>query len=216
MRHEVQWVFIDNSYNARKNEVIEQCISGIMKGSVPCYGRDGLKTKYGRECEFHPAELRDPYEGTAKGGRWKLLMVTHNPNLLKNTLFLLSTGRDWHAWRIPEDVKQDYIAQMQSERCTDGAWMKVKSANHIWDCETMQLLAAKLLGFWTENPVMAIEGSVEQIPAATLPVTESVKPPKPSEPAPERCKGCGSRGMYQKNNVWMCPVCDKDLEEMLT
>jgi hypothetical protein len=208
LRHGCERVFIDNSYNARKNEVIEQCISGIMKGAVPCYGRDGLKDKYGREREFH-VERRDPYEGTAKGGRWKIPAVTHNPNLLKNTLFLLSTGRDWHVWRIPEDVKHDYIAQMQSERCTDGQWVKVKAANHIWDCETMSLLSAKLLGLWTELPGMAGLEQAEQIPTAS---PEAIKLPKPSEPPPERCKGCGSRGMYQKNNVWMCPVCDGEME----
>jgi ribosomal protein S14 len=94
-------------------------------------------------------------------------------------------------------------------------WEKVRRDNHCWDCEVMQLLAVKLIGLWTENPVMGGLEQAEQIPAA-IALPEAVQPSKPSEipVGDRRCPGCGSRGMYQKNNVWMCPVCDKDMEDM--
>ena len=175
-RHECSWILIDNSYNERKDEVIEQCVHGFLAGgirSVICYGRDGLKEKYGSEVDYHPAEVRDPYEGTARARQGGVWTITHNPNRLKGSLFKLVTGRDWHIWRIPEDVKADYMLQMQSERCRDGLWEKVKRDNHCWDCEVLQFLAARNLGLWFELPVMA--GTATMQDAAPLAIKPEVK-----------------------------------------
>jgi len=66
-------------------------------------------------------------------------------------------------WEVPDDIDDDYLAQMESEhRIKDGGkwiWRQIGSRpNHLWDCEAMQVVAVvmlKLVGreFSTTDPV---------------------------------------------------------------
>ncbi len=53
----------------------------------------------------------------------------------------------------PHDCGQDYMDQMESEARVMGnngkpEWRRIgKRANHLWDCEVMQLIAAAAFGF---------------------------------------------------------------------
>jgi phage terminase large subunit GpA-like protein len=53
-------------------------------------------------------------------------------------------------WEIPDDIDEDYLAQMESEQRVKerNAWMWRqigKRDNHYWDCESMQAAAATML-----------------------------------------------------------------------
>ena len=53
-------------------------------------------------------------------------------------------------WEVPDDIDDDYLAQMESEiRIKDNAkwrWKQVGDRpNHYWDCEAMQIVAATML-----------------------------------------------------------------------
>ena len=53
-------------------------------------------------------------------------------------------------WEVPDNVSEDYLAQMESEhRVKDkGKWIWLQighRANHLWDCECMQVAAATML-----------------------------------------------------------------------
>lgn len=142
-KHSAARIFIDLGYEERRNEVLEQCIFGYIKGAIPTFGRDSLKGQ-------PKIEKRDPFEGTGKGGKAKLAMITFNPNQVKYILSNLTDANDTHQWIIPSDIDAEYIRQMTSEECIDGQWIKKNKDNHLWDCEVMQLMAGMILGIFRQ------------------------------------------------------------------
>lgn len=53
-------------------------------------------------------------------------------------------------WEVPENVPEDYLAQMESEqrikKNTKWVWEQIGSRpNHLWDCESMSVAAAVML-----------------------------------------------------------------------
>jgi hypothetical protein len=53
-------------------------------------------------------------------------------------------------WEIPADTDEDYLRQMESEKRTKKndkwIWLQIGDrANHLWDCEAMQVTAAVML-----------------------------------------------------------------------
>jgi hypothetical protein len=105
-----------------------------------------------------------------------VVRVHHFSNLaLKDQLSRIrKTGKHM----CPHDCGQDYMDQMESEARVMGnngkpEWRRIgKRANHLWDCEVMQLIASAAFGFLgapkpveethTEN---SEEGSSEEVPA---------------------------------------------------
>ena len=70
--------------------------------------------------------------------------------LAKDTLSALMRG-EGSGWQIPTDHSKEYLKQMQNEQKVEvspGKWRyKVKKhwvGNHLWDCETMQIVAASI------------------------------------------------------------------------
>ena len=70
--------------------------------------------------------------------------------LAKDTLSALMRG-EGNGWQIPTDHSKEYLKQMQNEQKVEvspGKWRyKVKKhwvGNHLWDCETMQIVAASI------------------------------------------------------------------------
>ncbi len=72
---------------------------------------------------------------------------------IKDTLARLRRNQnpdDGPVWEVPDDIDEDYLAQMESERRIKkgGKWMweRIGSrANHLFDCESMQIAAATML-----------------------------------------------------------------------
>ena len=70
--------------------------------------------------------------------------------LAKDTLSALMRG-EGSGWQIPTDHSKEYLKQMQNEQKVEvspGKWRyKVKKhwvGNHLWDCETMAIVAASI------------------------------------------------------------------------
>lgn len=163
-------IFIDNSYTDRRVEVFEQCLGGVMQGAVPTFGRAKL-------ADLFEAKARDPFEGSAKQGRYKMPMLTLNPDQCKNYLSRLINGQDGHSWVVFEDICSMYRNQMTSEKRIDSCWVKT-GANHLWDCEYMSFGAANVLGYFTQIPM-----NFEMPVAAESKKVEEPKPNKKPEPA---------------------------------
>jgi hypothetical protein len=163
-KHNCLHVFIDLGYTERRNEVLEQCLFGELKGAFPMFGRDSLK-------EAFKVDKRDPFEGTAKQGRNKHPIVTFNPDQLKHILSKLTDGTDNHQWLLPSDIDSNYIKQVTSEECIDGAWVAKRKDNHLWDCEVMNLCAAMITGLFRQVAVELDSPSVpvtpQQVPVST-------------------------------------------------
>jgi len=135
-RHNTAYCFIDLGYTDRRNEVLEQCLYGDIKGAVPMFGRNALKETH------HVNKNYDPFEGTAKQGKKKMHMVTFNPDAIKTMLSRLMDGSDPHQWLLPSDVPSEYLRQVTAEECIDGSWVARHKDNHALDGEAMNLVAA--------------------------------------------------------------------------
>jgi phage terminase large subunit GpA-like protein len=73
---------------------------------------------------------------------------------VKDILSLLRSGQGV-SWEVPQDISENYLKQIDSEVKKDFVntqdksvkyrWVKIKKDNHIWDCETMNLLMAIMI-----------------------------------------------------------------------
>jgi hypothetical protein len=148
---------IDNSYEGRRDEVFEQCVSGVMRGAIPCFGRDTLNMPI-------DIKLRDPFEGSRKQGRQKIHMVTFNPDQIKHVLIRLVTGQHPRLWRVYDKIDGDFVRQMMSEPCINGHFVAQHKRNHIWDCEVLQLVASKIFGLFSDAVIMPVSDEVKEKP----------------------------------------------------
>lgn len=190
---------IDNSYQERRDEVIEAVTHGLIKGMILSYGRDNLRDVKGMPRDYDVNLNRDPYEGTARQGAYRCHSVTFHPDRMKNNLYSLVMGTDQggHAWRIPQDVRPEYIAQMTSEQSIDGHWTKINKNNHLWDCEVLQLLCAKIFGMYSDYKQAEISKPAPITEPATMGNAQSSEaqskstPPKPTAlPGATWCPYC--------------------------
>lgn len=150
-KYNARKMFIDNSYPDRMDEIKQQVTEGVMRGAVMCYGRDNIKTNSFRSMEpFSISQNIDPFEGTSKQGRFRVATVTHHPNTIKTMLWQLVSGLAHKQWHIPDNIDPMYCRHMKSEQCIDGAWEAVHRDNHWFDCEVLQLVAAKIFGLYKD------------------------------------------------------------------
>jgi len=181
--HGVKKTFIDQSYKERRNEVFEQCISGIMRNAVPTFGRDTLHMP-------HEVKERDPFEGTTKQGRHKISMVTFNPDQIKHILYNEIQNNGGHAWMICENIDPVYVDHMRAEKCQDGHWESQHKRNHLWDCEVMQLVGAMVLGVHRQIDMTDIKPVHKPEPTMQI---EPVVVAKANVPTGNpKCPRCGS------------------------
>ena len=86
---------------------------------------------------------------------------------IKDTLARLRRNQDpsqGATWEVPDDVPEDYLAQMESEQRIKEknvwVWKQIGSRpNHYWDCESMQAAAATMLKIVGRE---AIEATLEE------------------------------------------------------
>ena len=165
-KHRAAKVVCDNSYTERQREVLEQAARGIMRGMIPCFGRE---TK-----ELYKVSLRDIYEGTAQQGLVpQIHTITWNTNQTKDILFRLICGTDAHKWRVYKDIDELYKRHMTAEQSKNGAWEPIHKDNHWFDCEAMALMISIVLGIYTF------------IPSAGLTLQEPPKEEKKQEVKPK-------------------------------
>jgi hypothetical protein len=88
---------------------------------------------------------------TAEGAAYLVFFSNYN---IKNVLHTLRTGGGV-AWQVPNDIDRDWIEQIDTEILKDivskdgnveKRWVRTKRDNHAWDCESMQVAAAMMVG----------------------------------------------------------------------
>lgn len=154
-------IFIDNSYEDRADEVFEQCTAGVLRGSVPMYGRANLK-------ELIRIRNEDPYEKTARAGR-AIPMITFNPNRIKNVLWQLMGGTHERMWLLPSGDISDLLLHYSGEVCIDREWKELRKDIHWKDCAVMSLVAAMCMGYFRTVDTLAAAEDVAGAVAASTP-----------------------------------------------
>ena len=164
-----------------------------------CYGRDNIRDKHGNPQDYVVYPDKDPYEGTARQGLYRVHSVTHLPDRMKTQLFALTNAAGFHEWRIPSDMPPHYAMHMTAEQCIDGHWERIRKTNHLWDCEVLQLVGVKLFGMWRETETLEPKEPEAGKTPAPIPAPE----PEPAGPH-EKCGLCGKPMKFDGQRYWMC------------
>ena len=155
VQHEVKphLLFIDSAYNTQK--VYAACKRfgwTCMRGSKLRDFAHKMKGDENVRRAYSPRVYVDPAVGTKSQGRVRPVSLFHwsNPTV-KDVLCNLRDGKG-ASWTVLPDAGQEYELQMFSERRKERhdkagqvvyEWHRVgKRANHLWDCEGMQVAAA--------------------------------------------------------------------------
>lgn len=143
-------IFIDNSYEARMDEVYEQCIRGVMRGAIPVFGRDNVN-------DTIKITKRDPFDGLtrpdwARNIDTKITMVTFHKQRIRSALWQMITGQSKQTWNLPEGDLADLFRQYRAEfyNGDTGMWEKRWNDNHWLDCEDISFVGAKCMGYYTD------------------------------------------------------------------
>lgn len=129
-------VGVDCGYATRAGEVYEYALKAK---AIPLRGSDSL--------DMPVKELIiDPWEGKRGQGTSRILTYVYSADVFKSLLMDMMRGESRQRWALPEGVPMEYILQAGSEEKVDGVWRtkRGRSANHLADCETMNLVMAYL------------------------------------------------------------------------
>jgi len=144
-------VFVDRGY--RPDTVALECRKSVTADDPNPWNcllgeeANGYATKIGKRRVIKPFSSIQRAR-THTGVYYKYVKFS---NLLaKDTLSALMRG-EGNGWQIGVDHSKEYLKQMQNEvkrEVSPGKWRYVVSkphvGNHLWDCETMQIIAASI------------------------------------------------------------------------
>jgi phage terminase large subunit GpA-like protein len=144
-------VFVDRGY--RPDTVALECRKSVTADDPNPWNcllgeeANGYATKIGKRRVIKPFSSIQRAR-THTGVYYKYVKFS---NLLaKDTLSALMRG-EGNGWQIGVDHSKEYLKQMQNEvkrEASPGKWRYVVSkphvGNHLWDCETMQIIAASI------------------------------------------------------------------------
>ena len=109
--------------------------------ALPLRGSNSLSFQLVRENQINP------FEGKRGGsGQERILTYTFNSDVFKSLLLDMQRGATSHKWGIPKGIPMEYVLQAGAEEKVDGVWRckRGRSQNHLFDCETMQIVLAYL------------------------------------------------------------------------
>jgi hypothetical protein len=159
---------IDNSYAGRRIEVFDWCLRLKL---IPCFGRDTLQMPYAKN-------MIDPYEGTRRQGRKSIPSYTFNPNQLKAGLTTMMRGQSERHWFVYDGIEGEYVQQVTAEKSVDGAFEKIRAANHMFDVEVLQYLAACITGLYRMQPVEKMDVELSEAQGEAQKSEQDSKPKK--------------------------------------
>ena len=129
---------VDIGYAERYGEVAEFC---AHTGAYALKGEDNMKG------ELYLRDDMNPTEGRKARGRedHKFNMLTWNTDVFRSKLLAAIRGETPWGWFVPKMAGRDYVRQVLSTHKVDGVWQTRKGypADHMFDCEVMQLALAR-------------------------------------------------------------------------
>lgn len=136
------WIYIDNTYFKRQQEVYKLC--GNVPGLIPVISSPGLSVPFRKN-------LYNLDTG-GRGGEGRLIQTyTIRADTFRDILDDLMRGKAQQKWHIPRGVPMSYFQQIRAMAKNGGVWEKVGADEHFFDCEMLQVFAAirhNLLTWW--------------------------------------------------------------------
>ena len=119
------YCLVDSNYHLRRTETLIACLKYKW---IPCIGltTSSKKTLSSRQV--------DPYEGTAKQGRYKVILIDHNTELEKHEIYDRYTHTSSSKLYLYKHPDKELTRQLLSETYQDGEWIKQHKDNHLFDC----------------------------------------------------------------------------------
>ncbi len=104
---------------------------------------------------------RDPFLGERGGGVDRVQVARFRVDTFRLWLLSLMRGENRRKWFVYDGIELTYAQQVTAMERTDGAWKLRRGHNqeHLFDCEVMALVVAKLLGLWDDAAM--IRGEVK-------------------------------------------------------
>jgi len=121
--------------------------------------------------EYSPVQYRDPHLGTVLQSEQnnKAMFIFWSNDRIKDRLEVMRYA-DPARWHVPNTISKDYIHQLNSERREVKVnritgrmtyyWKRVRRDNHLFDCESMQLVMGQSGG------VIQDDADLANVPAA--------------------------------------------------
>lgn len=135
-------VLVDSAYGDRTQETYEACWQYKF---VPTQGKENIPDLLYRLKDINPfAGSNDP---KTKRKRGKITLMLFRTDPMKSQLMLRIRGETEFGWYVYDNIEETYVHQVTSEERIEGVWVPVGGANHLWDCEVLQLLGATHWGF---------------------------------------------------------------------
>jgi len=136
------WCGVDIGYAERFGEVADFCAA---TGAVALKGEDGQKT------DVYVRDDLDPTEGRKARARasGRYSMVTWHTDMFRSKLLAAIRGETPWTWCVPQMPGREYVRQVTSTHKVDGVWTTRRGhpQDHMFDCEVMQLVGARLFGW---------------------------------------------------------------------
>lgn len=135
-------VLVDSGYAERQQETYQACKEYRF---IPTAGNENISNLLFVENRINPFEgTRRHNKNMPRSARIVLILFRTFP--LKGQLAARIEGGTQYAWHVYHDIEREYVEQMTAEEYIDGKWI-AHGANHLWDCEVLQLLGATRFGF---------------------------------------------------------------------
>jgi hypothetical protein len=112
--------------------------------------------------EYSPVQFRDPHLGTIESSErnTRAMFLYWSNDRIKDRLAVLR-GAEPERWHVRSDISSDYVHQLNSELKTTKVmpksgkvvyyWKRVRTANHMFDCEAMQICMALAGGILADD-----------------------------------------------------------------
>ena len=143
-------VFIDAQYDT--DEVYKKCAANdwsALHGS----GSDGFRHRNPKNNEFKNRPF-SKFE-TAKATNGALARYAFWSNEKIKDILMAHRKGEGSKWDIPDDISPEYLKQIDSEekreiispktKMVELRYVRIHKANHLWDCEAMQMAAAAMM-----------------------------------------------------------------------
>ena len=157
-----RWVFLDGRYDTQNvyTHATQFSWTVLMGEDRPSFGHQIKGGKRVQRLYSEPFQ-GDPGIGTSKAQRKFAVVFRFASSTAKDILARLRSGRG-PKWELPANLSDTYRRQINAEAKMERRnkqtgqikweWVRLYRQNHLWDCETMQVVAAAMAGLvWTQE-----------------------------------------------------------------
>lgn len=138
-KYQVHACFGDSSYELRHAEMIQAC---HQYGWVPCWSN-----KDNKNYPLYELKAVDPYEGSRAQGSNSIQEIRYYALPLKHANLDRLMGFGEKKLYVYSRHELELGMQICSEELRDGQFVQLHKDNHLWDCLTLALLAARITGY---------------------------------------------------------------------